>query len=195
MATIEASQASLREYEWVETTVVTVRGEERSRKQARAYYGAEGEVQKIEIGGSPPPREKRGLPGRLAEKAREGMTDYMQRAMALVKAYVPPDPQKLQAARDAGKVTLDLLSGNRARMSFRSYLKPGDTLSMEVDMANNRPLGLTVATYLEGPSDKVTLNVRMGQLGDGTVYSAHTTLKAQAKQLSIDVKNSGYRKP
>ena len=39
------SQAKLREYEWIETTVVSLKGEEKSRTQKRCYYGAEGQVQ------------------------------------------------------------------------------------------------------------------------------------------------------
>ena len=41
------SQARLRNYEWIETTVVSLKGEEKSRTQMRCYYGAEGKVQKI----------------------------------------------------------------------------------------------------------------------------------------------------
>ena len=39
------SQQNLRKYEWVETTSVSLKGEKKSRKQNRCYYGAEGMVQ------------------------------------------------------------------------------------------------------------------------------------------------------
>jgi hypothetical protein len=45
-ATLAASQATLRQYEWIETTVVSLKGEEKSRKQQRCYYGADGTLQK-----------------------------------------------------------------------------------------------------------------------------------------------------
>ena len=32
-------QAMLRQYEWIETTVINFKGEEKSRKQNRCYYG------------------------------------------------------------------------------------------------------------------------------------------------------------
>jgi hypothetical protein len=194
-ATMAASQAVLKQYEWIETTVVSLKGEEKSRKQERCYYGADGGVQKVELSGTPEPAKKRGLRGKIAESKKEELTDYMKSAVALVKAYVPPNPAKIQAAKDAGKVSIDVLEpGKRARLNFRDYAKSGDNLGVEVDLASNRPLSLKVATYLEDAKDVVTLDVRMGQLNDGTAYPSDVTLDAKAKQITVAVKNSGYRK-
>jgi hypothetical protein len=205
-ATMEASQAVLKQYEWIETTVVSLKGEEKSRKQERCYYGADGGlqkveisatpgVQKVEVNSTPPPEKKRGLRGKIAASKQEELTDYMKNAIALVKSYVPPNPAKIQAAKDAGKVSIELLEpGKRARLNFRDYAKPGDNLGVEVDLVSNRPLGLKVTTYLDDPKDAVTLDVRMGQLNDGTTYSSDAALDAKAKKLTVTVKNSGYRK-
>ena len=194
-ATVEASQAVLKQYEWIETTVVSLKGEEKSRKQERCYYGADGGVQKVEVNRTPEPEKKRGLRGKIAASKQEELTDYMKSAIALVKSYVPPNPAKLQIAKDAGKVSIDVLQpGKRARLNFRDYEKPGDNLGVEVDLTSNRPLGLKVATYLEEAKDTVTLDVRMGQLNDGTTYPSDVALDAKAKKLKVTVKNGGYRK-
>lgn len=194
-ATLDASQAVLRQYEWIQTTVVSVKGEEKSRQQERCYYGADGGLQKVAESSTPPPAKKRGLRGKIAESKQEEMTDYMKSAVALVKTYVPPSPAKIQAAKDAGKISIDVLQpGQRARLNFRDYEKPGDNLGVEVDLTSNRPLGLKVATYLEDAKDAVTLDVRMGQLNDGTTYPADVGLEAKAKKLTVTVKNTGYRK-
>ena len=194
-ATMIASQAVLRQYEWIETTAVSLKGEEKSRRQERCYYGADGGVQKVAMSSPPAPEKKRGLRGRVAENKKEELTDYMKSAVALVKTYVPPSPARIQAAKDAGKVSIDVLEpGQRARLNFRDYEKPGDTLGVEVDLVSNRPLGVKVATYLEGAKDTVTVDVRMGQLNDGTTYPSDVTLDAAAKKLKVTVKNSGYRK-
>lgn len=194
-ATMAASQAVLKQYEWIETTVVSLKGEEKSRKQERCYYGADGGVQKVEVTSTPEPAKKRGLRGKIAEAKKEELTDYMKSAVSVVKTYVPPSPAIIQAAKDAGKVSIDLLEpGKRARLNFRDYAKPGDNLGVEVDLASNRPLSLKVATYLEDAKDAVTLDVRMGQLNDGTAYPSDVTLEAKAKKLTVTVKNSGYRK-
>ena len=73
-------------------------------------------------------------------------------------------------------------------------LQPGDVLTVEVDPASNRVMGLTVVTYLDNPKDAVTLDVRFSSLQDGTGYPATQALVAKAKNLSVDVTNSGYRK-
>ena len=195
-ASLAASQAVLKQYEWVETTVVSLKGEERSRQQERCYYGADGKIQKLPVTTAPPAEKKRGLRGKIVEAKTEEMTDYMKSAVSLVKSYVPPSPAKIQAAKDAGKVSIDVLEpGKRVRLNFRDYEKSGDNLGVEVDLANNRPLGLKVSTYLDDAKDAVTLDVRMGQLNDGTTYASNITLDAKAKNIQVTVQNSGYRKP
>ena len=194
-ASIAASQANLRQYEWIETTVVSLKGEEKSRKTQRCYYGADGGLQKVDVSQSPEAEKKRGVRGRIAANKKEELKDYMMNAVGLVKSYVPPDPAKIQAAKDAGRVTIEMLEpGKRARLNFRDYEKPGDNLGIEVDLANNRPLGVKVSTYLDDAKDAVLLDVRMGQLNDGTTYPDTVALDAKAKNLSVNVDHSGYRK-
>ena len=194
-ASLAASQIILRQYEWIETTVVSLKGDEKSRKQERCYYGADGGIQKVEVSASPEPEKKRGLRGKIIAKKKEELTDYMKQAVALVKTYVPPNPAKIQAAKDAGKVTIEVLEpGKRARLNFRDYEKAGDNLGVEVNLVNNRALGVKVSTYLDDAKDAVLLDVRMGQLNDGTTYASDITLEAKAKNLKVAVENSGYRK-
>jgi hypothetical protein len=192
---VAKDQQSIRQYEWIETTVISLKGEEKSRQQKQCYYGAEGSLQKVPVSASPPPGKKRGIRGRVVERKTAELTDYMKQAVALVKTYVPPDPAKIQAVKDAGKVTLDLPgAGGGARVNFSSYGRPGDLLSVEVDPTSNRVIGLTVSTYLDDAKDTVTLNVRFSSLEDGTGYPATELLVAKAKNLSVNVTNSGYRK-
>ena len=194
-ATLAASQAALRQYEWIETTVVSLKGEEKSRKQQRCYYGADGTLQKIVVDASPPPDTKRGLRGRIIANKTAELTDYMQNAVSLVKSYVPPNPTKIQAVRDAGKVTIEVLEpGKRARINLRDYQKAGDNLGIEIDLGSNRIARVSVSSYLDSAADVVTLNAAMGQLNDGTAYASEIALNAPAKNLSVTVQNTGYRK-
>src|SRR5271169_6374292 len=137
-ATLAASQVALRQYEWIETTVVALNGEEKSRKQQRCYYGADGVLQKVLVDASPPPATKPGLRGRIIANKKAELTAYMQSAVSLVKSYIPPDPAKIQAVKDAGKVTIQVLDpGRRAQINFRDYQQPGDNLAISIDIANN----------------------------------------------------------
>ncbi len=192
---VAQDQKNIRQYEWIETTVISLKGEEKSRQQKQCYYGAEGSLQKVTVNASPPPAKKRGLRGRIIENKKEELTDYMKAAVALVKTYVPPNPERIQAVKEAGKASLTLPGAGRGvRVNLSDYAKPGDLLSVEVDPASNRVIGLTVATYLDDAKDAVTLDVRFSSLQDGTGYPATELLVAKAKNLSVNVTNSGYRK-
>jgi hypothetical protein len=192
------SQAQLRSYEWIETTVVSLKGEEKSRKQNRCYYGADGKVQKVPVaapaaqsGG----RKTRGIRKRVAEKKKAELTDSMKRAVNLVHMYVPPDPGLIQRSKDAGKASIHMLeAGKRARLEFRDYLEDGDSLGIELDLATNSLLGLAVSSYMGSPEEPVGLDVRMASLPDGTGYPARIVLDVKAQKLSVTVENSGYRK-
>jgi hypothetical protein len=189
------SQQALRTYQWVETTTVSLKGEQKSMKQQSCYYGADGALQKTPIASSPPPKKKRGLRGAIAESKQEELTDTMKQAVGLVKTYVPPNPALIQRAVDTGKVSVDVLQpGKVARLVFRDYELPGDSLGITMDLTTNRLTGLNVATYLGDPSKPVTMNATMKALMDGTTYTASTQLSIPAEKLDVNVANSGYRK-
>jgi|WetSurMetagenome_2_1015567.scaffolds.fasta_scaffold169788_2 hypothetical protein len=189
------SKADLKNYQWMETTTVAVKGEVKSTKINNCYYDVNGVLQKEPQSSSPAPEKKRGLRGAIIADKTEEMTDYMKKAVALVKTYVPPAAEKIQASKDAGKMSIDMLPGGQnVRLNFHDYELPGDNLSISMDMATNRLLGMGVATYIDDPKDAVTLAVTMGTLPDGTGYSEKTVLDAKAKDLEVTVVNSGYRK-
>jgi hypothetical protein len=194
---MQASQAQLRAYEWVETTVISKGGEEKSRKQNTCYYGADGKVQKLPVAAAPESggKKKRGLRGRIAKNKKEEITEYMQQAGALIHDYIPPDPNRIQQSVSAGKMAVNVVEpGRRVRLDFKDYLKAGDVLSVELELPTNRLLGMSVSSYIDEPEDAVSLGVKMGVLPDGTIYTARTDLSAPAKKIDVSVENSGYRR-
>src|SRR4029078_3895183 len=46
---LQQGLAKARQYEWIETTVISIKGEEKARPQKRCYYGADGKVQKFSV--------------------------------------------------------------------------------------------------------------------------------------------------
>jgi hypothetical protein len=193
-ASLAASKALLKQYQWVETTVVTLKGEEKSRKQQNCYYGVDGNVQKILL--TPPPAEKkqRGLRGRIAAEKKEEMADYMKEAVGMVKQYIPPDPMRIQMAKDAGKVSVTPLGSDRVRLTFTDFLKPGDSLVLTLDLASNRPMEAKVTTYLDDSKDQpVSLDVKFSTLPNNATYASTIALDAKGKNLAVNVENSGYR--
>ena len=71
------SQKRLRQYEWIETTAISLKGEEKSRKQQRVYYGADGTLTKVPMGRAAPqaqPPAAAGRPRRPGQGARSSRT-------------------------------------------------------------------------------------------------------------------------
>jgi hypothetical protein len=190
-----ASQQALRTYQWVETTTVSMKGEQKSMKQESCYYGADGKLQKTPIAASPPPKEKGGLRGKAVASKKAELSDTMKQAVALVKTYVPPNPAMIQRAVDAGKASMEVLQpGKVVRLVFKDYQLPGDSLGVTMDLTTNRLTAISVASYLGSPSKPVTMNATMASLTDGTSYTASTQLSLPSEKLEVNVANSGYRK-
>lgn len=192
------SMVALRSYEWIETVTVKVGGDEKSRKQNRCYYGADAVQQKVPVedGDGEESHFPPGIRGRIARRRAADMQKYIQQALGLVKQYVPPDPQRLQAVKDKGTHRLEVLDGaSRLRADFADYLKAGDLLFVDVDPDADRIVGISVSTYLDDdPEDAVKLDVTFGTFQDGTSYPARVELKGERKELDIVIENTGYRK-
>lgn len=190
------SQQNLKQYQWLETTVVSIGGEEKSNTQNQCSYGADGKVAKVPVSAAPADDSKqRGLKGKVVAQKKEELTGYAQSAVALIKTYLPPDPAKIQTAKDAGKVSVTVVEpGKLAKVDVKDYEKPGDDLGFQVDLATHQITGISVASYLTDAADAVTLDVQMAALEDGTQYAATTKLDGKSQNLAVVVTNSGYQK-
>jgi hypothetical protein len=194
---LQQGMAKVRQYEWVETTIIRLKGEEKGRTQNRCFYGSDGKVQKVSM--DQPAQEEEGRNRRAPVKSRvvanktDDMKDYMQRAAALIHQYVPPDPAKIQAAKDGGRVTVSPQAGGNARVAISQYLLEGDSLTIDMNPTTSSLLGMGVNTYLDKPDETVTLAVQMSTLSDGALYAAETTLNAAAKDITVVIQNSGYK--
>jgi hypothetical protein len=193
------SQKRLRQYEWIETTAISLKGEQKSRKQQRVYYGADGKLTKLPIGEAPPQAAPSGggrrgrLKEEIVENKKDEMKEYMERAATLIHMYVPPAPALIQQAKDKGNMALRPQPQGMMRVELQNYVQPSDLLAIDVDAKAARLSALTVATYLDKPEDAVTLGVRFGSLTDGTNYNAQVALEAKAKNIRVVVENSEHR--
>ena len=202
---LAASEKRLRQYEWVETTAISLKGEEKSRKQQRVYYGADGKLTKLPIGepkaeaepsGGRQGRGRRGggrVKENIIENKKDDLVEYMGKASALIHQYVPPDPALVQKAKDANNLKVVPQPDGKLRLEFQNYLQPKDMMLIDVDAKAALLSALSVATYLENPEDAVKLDVRFATLADGTSFTSQTTLDAKAKDIRVVVENSGHR--
>jgi hypothetical protein len=190
---IAENQQKLRQYHWIETTQLTLKDDAKPPTRNSCVYGPDGQVQKTLIG--PPPEQPSGgrMKQKIIAKKKAEMKDYMQDVKAVLSMYVPPDPQKMQAAYQAGKLSFNPVPG-AVNLIFADYAQPGDKMTLTFDTASKKVTGLNIDTYMGQEKDAVTLRVQMGSLPDGTNYVQQTVLNATAKQLVVTTTNSDYQK-
>lgn len=183
----------LLQYQWMETTQLTLKGDQKPPTQSSCRYGPDGQVQKTPVG--PPPQQPSGgrMKQRIIEKKKEEMKDYMQDVKRVLAMYVPPDPQRMEQAYQAGNVALNPIPG-AVNLVISNYAQPGDKMTLTLDTTAKKITSLSVDTYMGDAKDKVSLQVRMGSLPDGTNYAQQTVLNASAKELTVTTTNSDYQK-
>jgi hypothetical protein len=188
------NQQALRSYSWVEKTEVSLKGEVKSTTVNSCRYGPDGKVQKTRMSEPPPPQQKkRGLKGKVIAKKTGEMKEDMQAAVALVHQYVPPQPDKIQAAMAAGRITTAPGAATSA-LRITDYEKAGDALVLTLGTADKRLKQIAVDTWKDNPSDKVTLNVQMQSLADGTDYAGTVVLAIPSSKIQVRITNSNYQK-
>ena len=199
------NQAALRQYSWIETTQISLKGEVKKTEQKQCAYGADGKVQKTPLPGAAAPAaapkesgggRRRGgrIKEAVVEKKVDELKDYMEKVAALVHEYVPPDAAKIQAAQAAGRAAVQP-AGSTVALNVKDYNKPGDSLAIGFDSAAKHLSSYAVTSYVEKPKDdEVTLSVTFGSLPDGTGYPQQVLLDAKSKNIQVKVTNSGYKK-
>jgi hypothetical protein len=191
---VAQNQQALHRYTWTESQQMILKGDTKSTKTSQCQYGPDGKVQKTVVGAQPPPKEERGLKGKIIEKKKGEIQDYMERVAQLIQRYVPPEGSQMQDSFQAGKAALQPSGGGIVTLVFHDYAKPGDTVSLTFDTSSKKIQAYDVNTYLDAPQDVVTLKVVFNSLPDGTNYVNQTVLDATAKQVQIRTTSSGYNK-
>jgi hypothetical protein len=190
------NQQKLHKYQWIETTQLTLNGDAKPGTQSACQYGPDGKVQKTPL--SPPQQAQAPSGGRLKQrivvKKKGEIKDYMGQVKTLLAMYVPPDPQRMQQAFQAGKASLNPDPGSGVtQIVFKDYAQPGDQMTISFNTAAKKISALNVNTYLDDPKDTVTLAVQFASLPDSTNYVQQSILNATAKKLQVTTTNSNYQ--
>ncbi|HUO34158.1 MAG TPA: hypothetical protein VMU43_04135 [Candidatus Acidoferrum sp.] len=185
------NKLKLMQYQWTETTQLTLKGDQKPSRQFLCQYGPDGQVQKTPIGA--PPEEPSGgrLKKHVVEKKKAEMQDYMNDVKGVIAMYVPPDPQRMQQAYQAGNMSFNP-TPDVMNLIFNNYAQPGDKMTLTFDPATKKITHLSVNTYMGEAKDAVTLEIQMATLPDGTSYPMQTVLNASAKELIVTTTNSNY---
>jgi hypothetical protein len=184
---------ALHQYQWIETTQVTLNGDQKPPTQASCQYGPDGKVQKTPIG-SPPPPGGGPLMRRMIEKKEAELKQYMGDVKGVLALYLPPDPQKMEQAKQAGNLSVNPVPPSGVNLVFNNYAQPGDQMTLSFNTAAKKVASLSINTTMGASQDPVTLQVQMASLPDGTNYAQQTILNAVAKGLVVTTTNSNYQK-
>jgi hypothetical protein len=193
---VAENQQKLHHYQWIETTQLTLKGDPKPASQSACQYGPDGKVQKTALAApipAPPPSGGR-MKQKVVAKKKGEMKDYMGDVKVLLAKYVPPNPQSMQQAFQAGKVSLSPNpSSGVTQLVFKDYAQAGDQMTLSFDAATKKISSVNVNTYLDDPKDAVTLAIQFASLPDSTNYIQQTVLNATAKKLVVTTTNSDYK--
>jgi len=197
---LAANKTALKQYTWIETTEISLKGEQKKQERKQCVYAADGSVTKTPVPDAAPAPAKQESSSRrrgggavkkaIVSNKIDDMKEYVAKVKALVQDYVPPDPERIQAAKAAGNV-----SANGTALTLKNYVKPGDSMTIGLAPTGTAIQTFNLKSYVEKPKeDDVTMTVTYGTLPDGTSYPQRTVLDIAAKKLGVTVTNSEYRK-
>lgn len=191
-AGVAANHEKLRQYTYTQKTEVFLKGELKTTKMAQVHFDpATG--QKVSVPQGPdaqPESQARGLKGRIIEKKKDEIKEYVERLVGLMGQYLPPNPDKVKAALPGAQVTPP--AGGEAMVAFSNYLKQGDKMTLSANAGTKKLDHIAISSSLD--NDPVAFDVSFARLPDGTNYPSLTSIKAEAKQLEIRVTTSDYHK-
>jgi hypothetical protein len=196
---LATSEAALKQYEWSQKVAISLKGEEKARKDYKVSYGPDGKLKKVPAAAAAAEeqKKKRGIRGKAAANKMEDIEAALKASTALLDQYSPLEAARVQTAKNTGNVSVSVPGAdNRVRITIKNYLKPGDVVELEIDGAKNILQSVSITSTIEQESAKgpVAAKVTYAAMADGTLYPAQQVLDLKAQSLKIDVENSGYSK-
>src|SRR5277367_3992144 len=168
-----ANKQKLAQYTWQETETISIKGSVKDTKVYQVQM-VNGQQQKTEV--SNQQAQQSGRQGRLKEhivdNKKQEYQEYGQSIGALAKQYTTPNPEALMQAKQAGNISLQPGAGT-VSLVIKNYVKQSDS-----------PVSVQVNSYLNDPSDAVTISAQFAQLPDGTNHVTTTTINGVSKQLT-----------
>jgi hypothetical protein len=194
------NKQALAQYTWVEQVTISLKGEQKKQEQFQVRLGPDGNPQKTSLDpAANTSSSDGGRPRRLREhviaKKTEEYTEYADQMKALAQQYLPPSKERLQQAYEQGNVTLSPAAGapNELQLVIRNYLKPQDSLTLVFDRTQKQLLRIQIASYMDGPKDKMNLTVQYNRLPDGSNQISNVVIDGVSKQMNVATQNSDYQ--
>jgi hypothetical protein len=197
-----ANKQALAQYTWVETTTISLKGEQKKQEHSQVRLGPDGKPQKqsLDPPAQPAPSDAGGGRGgrvkeHVVEKKKEEYKDYADQIKSLIQQYLPPEKEMLEQAAQKGNIALSPQPGaeGQYKLAITNYVKQGDNMTLLFDKARKSLAGVTIASYLDDPKDAVNVTVTFTSEPSGLNHISSETINGVSKQLTIAIQNSNYQ--
>ena len=193
-AAVAVSNNRLQQYTWVEHTEIVVGGDLKSSADMNCRYDGSGRLVKTPIGDPKEKEASRAVSRRPMVRAAAKKQDYLERAVTLIRNYVPMTPGTLDYVLQNGRVTLGQQGRDRSEIRIVYYFQKGDQLVFTYDTVSKALLTASISSTLGSPKDPVTMEATFETLPDGVTHLATTVLTAKSKKMQVKTRNTTYQK-
>jgi hypothetical protein len=182
----------LAQYTWQESQTTSVKGEVKKEELFQVQMGPNGQPQKTALD---PDQSSGGRRHGIKHRIEEDYEKYGQQIAALGQSYAQPDPGRLQQLFEQGSVMLGSAGApNEVKVVINGYLKPGDSVTIIFNKAQQAIQSLRINSYLDDPQNVVTISAQYAQLPNGPNHIASMIVDGVSKQLTVQTQNSNYQK-
>jgi hypothetical protein len=189
-----ANKRALSHYNWQESVTTSIKGEVKKQQLFLVNVGPDGQQQKSEINAQPAQVSGGRLKRHIIAKKTAEMKDYGGQIADLARRYTQPDPERLQQALQQGNISMQLGGGpTMVTLIIKNYIKPNDQVTLVFNKQLKAIQSIRVASYLDDPTDAVTIGAQFAKLPDGTNHVTGSQIKGASKQLSVVTQNSSYQ--
>lgn len=193
---VAENSAKLKQYTFKQKVEVYMKGELRKTSVSQVHYDSSGQRVATPIDSPDQEASARGgrrggmLARRVAEK-KEEMKDYIERMIALMGEYLPPNADKIKS--DISRAEFSMPESGEAKVTIPNYLKQGDSLSMTFNREEKRLSTININSKLD--EDPITVAVNFQKLpNEGPNYPAMTNVNSPAKNIELRISTYDYQK-
>jgi hypothetical protein len=189
-----ANKQALSHYNWQESVRTSIKGEVKKQQLFLVSVGPDGQQQKSEINAQPDQASGGPLKRHIVAKKKAEYKDYGEQIADLARQYTQPDPNRLQQAYQQGNISMQLGGGETmTTLVIKNYIKPNDSVTLVFNKQQKSIQSIRVASYLDDPTDAVTIAAQFAKLPNGINHVTGTQINGASKQLTVVTQNSNYQ--
>ena len=186
---IKNNAANLQRYTHSRSTEIVVHGEVKSTRLDLVRF-VRGEMETIPLSQSLQQPEPGGIRGRIIEKKKEEIREYVDRLISLSRRYLTPGAGDISDVLQKASFSLLGQPPAQVRITIAGYVKPSDSFTMTIDLATRTPVQTLARTDLDG--GPVDITVDYSRLPDGTPYPSQARISSLRRDIRVSIDSFDY---